>query len=400
MLLLHNEVRPYAWGSTDGIAALTGSAPSGGPEAELWVGTHPGGPSIVVGDPQERTLAEVVAQDPARWLGADLAADGHTALPFLLKILAIGSPLSLQAHPSVEQARTGFAREEAAGPALDDPSRTYRDDQAKPEVLVALESTWALCGFRPPIEAANLLDGLGIKSLDPLVHVLASDPDGLRTTLSWLLRLEGTARRDVSIEIASSVRRVRDGDESDPRVWVQRLTRAFPGDPTALAPLLLRLLRLEPGEAAHLPAGNLHAYLSGSGVEVMAASDNVLRGGLTPKHIDVDELLDVLRFDGESQSAPAAEADGNGVTRYDAGEHAFALAAIDPGDGQVEVAPVRPSLLLATQGPISVSNASEHHELDGARAIFVPPGDGPLTVTGSGRLWWATTGDGLLADGP
>ncbi|WP_421120145.1 mannose-6-phosphate isomerase, class I [Aquihabitans daechungensis] len=299
MLLLRNPIQPYAWGPVDGLEPLVGTEPTGDHEAELWVGTHPRGPSTVVGGEHDgRSLAEVIAQDPARWLGSDLAGAGHTALPFLLKVLAIGQPLSLQAHPSAEQAAEGFAREEAAGIPIDATERNYRDPSPKPEALVALTPTWALCGFRPSIEAANLLAGLGVDAFDPLVEALASGgDDGLRTVLGWLLRLDRSSRSSIADAVAASVERLKGDDREDPRIWVRRLVQAFPGDPTAVAPLLLNVVRLEPGEAVHLPAGNLHAYLDGAGVEIMAASDNVLRGGLTPKHVDVDELLSVLRFE-------------------------------------------------------------------------------------------------------
>ncbi len=396
MLPLHTRVQPYAWGAVDGLAALVGSEPTGGPEAELWVGTHPAVPSVVADDPEGRTLAEVIAADPSRWLGPELAAAGHTALPFLLKVLAIGRPLSLQAHPSAARAAAGFAREEEAGLAVDAPDRTYRDPNAKPEALVALDPTWALCGFREPLEAANLLAGLGIEALDPLVGVLASTgTEGLRTTLTWLLTQTGSSRAAVAAAVAASVRRIRSEDPTDPRVWVQRLAREFPGDPTAVAPLLLQLVRLDPGEAVHLPAGNLHAYLGGAGIEIMAASDNVLRGGLTPKHVAVDELVATLRFEPGTPPGPVAKDLGDGVTTYDAGEEAFALAVVDAGDGVVSLAPTAPSLLLATGGAVDVAGPERGLTLDCGDAAFVSPGSGPYAVSGPGRLWWATTGDGL-----
>lgn len=397
MLLLENPIRAYAWGAPDGLAGLVGTPPTGGPEAELWVGTHPGAPSVVAaGGHAGRTLADVVADDPTRWLGPELAASGHTALPFLLKILAIGRPLSLQAHPSAQQALDGFAREEAAGTAIDAAERNYKDASPKPEALVALTPTWALCGFRAPIEAANLLLGLGVAAFDPLVEALASSgDDGLRTVLGWLLRLDGTDRAAVADAVAGAVDRVRGDDLEDPRSWVRRLVRTFPGDPTAVAPLLLNVVRLDPGEAVHLPAGNLHAYLDGAGVEIMAASDNVLRGGLTPKHIDVDELLSVLRFEPGIPATPAIVDTGTGITTYDAGEVAFALALLDPGSGPVEVVPTAPSLLLATGGAVTLTDAGGSIEVDHGRAAYLPPSSDPVAVSGSGRLWWATTGDGL-----
>ena len=396
MLLLENQIQPYAWGSTDGIASIVGTAPSGGPEAELWIGTHPAAPSRVVGDPEGRTLAEVIASDPPRWLGPELAEQGFTALPFLLKVLAIGCPLSLQAHPSVDQARAGYAREDAAGIALDAPDRNYRDDGAKPEALVALQTTWAMCGFRTPVEAANLLAGLGVAELDPLVEALASEgADGVRTVLAWLLRLEGPARTAVADAVAASVSRFRSDDRTDPRWWVQRLVAAFPGDPTAVAPLLLNVVALDPGDAVHLPAGNLHAYLDGAGIEIMAASDNVLRGGLTPKHIDVDELLSVLRFDAGVPDAPVVAGVGDRLRTYDAGEDAFALAVVEPGDAPVSLDPAGPSLLLATGGAVTIEGPQGCETVDHGGAAFLAPGSGPWSVRGPGRLWWATTGDGL-----
>ena len=398
MLPLQNRVQAYAWGAVDGMATLVGSSPTGGPEAELWVGTHPAAPSLVAHDPDGRTLAEVIAADPVRWLGPELAAAGHTALPFLLKVLAVGAPLSLQAHPSAEQAQAGWAREEAAGLALDAPERTYRDASPKPEALVALDTTWALCGFREPLEAANLLAGLGIEAFEPLIGVLASNGrDGLRTVLSWLLSHEGASRVAVADAVAASVRRLRSSDPSDPRLWVQRLAAAFPGDPTAVAPLLLQLVRLEPGDAVHLPAGNLHAYLSGAGVEIMAASDNVLRGGLTPKHIDVSELLAVLQFEPGIPPGPVAKDLGGGVTTYDAGESAFALATISAQSESVAIEPAGPSLLLATGGKVELAGPNGELTIDGGDAAFVAPGEGCITVSGPGRLWWATTGDALPA---
>ena len=336
MLLLDNPIQPYAWGRSDGIAELVGTAPTGGPEAELWVGTHPRGPSLVAeGEHRGRSLAEVVAGDPARWLGPALAAEGLTALPYLLKVLAIGEPLSLQAHPSAEQAAAGFAREDAAGIDVDAPERSYRDTSAKPEVLVSLVTSAALCGFRPPGEAAALVREVGAAELEPLARCLdgAAVGQALHDALAWLLQLREPQRSAVAVAAAVAAADRTSGEMApgpgDPWAWVAELAQQHPGDPGCLAPLLLQIVELAAGQAVHLPAGNLHAYLSGGGVEIMAASDNVLRGGLTPKHIDVDELLHVLRFEPGVPAAPRRSERG-ALTTYDAGEHAFALACITP----------------------------------------------------------------------
>ena len=393
MLLLTNTVQPYAWGAVDGVARVVGSEPSGGHEAELWVGTHPLAPSRVVGDPAGRTLAEVVAADPARWLGTDLAAAGHTSLPFLLKVLAIGEPLSLQAHPSAEQARAGFAREEAAGLPITSPGRTYRDPNPKPEALVALEPTDALCGFRPAAEAAALVASCAEAALAPLERLLVTGgQDAPRSALAWLLHLDPHRRATV----AEAARRAGTGAPAgSPLAWVSTLASTHPGDPTVLAPLLLEVVRLEPGEALHLPAGNLHAYLGGAGVEIMAASDNVLRGGLTPKHIDVDELLAIVRVGPGVPPPPERRHPAPGLTTYDAGEASFALAGVDAAAAPVSIEAAGPSLLLATGGPVDVATAEHSLRVDRGRAAFVAPGEGRLTASGPGRLWWATVGDGL-----
>lgn len=403
MFLLRTPIRRYAWGRIDGMAGLVGAPPSGEHEAELWVGTHPGAPATI--ENSAETLAQRIAADPVGMLGADLAAKGLTALPFLLKVLAIGCPLSLQAHPSTAQAEAGFARENAARIPLDSATRTYRDAGAKPEALVALVDTWALCGFRAPDVAADLVAGLGQAALAPLERLLRQDgPEALHDALSWVLHLEGDARDGVVAAIAAAAPAdpAAAVDADDPAgaitasAWVARLQAAFPGDPSAIAPLFLDVVHLTPGEAVHLPAGNLHAYLEGAGVEIMAASDNVLRGGLTPKHIDVDELLSILRFEPGVPPAPSRRTPAEGVTVYDAGEQDFALAVIDASaTSPVTFTPTRPSLLLATGGPVVLDAGAGPITVAGAEAVFVAPSEGPITATGPGRLWWATTGDGL-----
>jgi mannose-6-phosphate isomerase len=410
MLLLRNPIQPYAWGPTDGIAALVGSPPTGGPEAELWVGTHRRGRSVVAaGEHEGRTLAEVIAADPARWLGRELADAGATELPFLLKVLAIAEPLSLQAHPSAEQAAAGFAREQAAGIDIDAPERTYRDRCAKPEALVAIRPSWALCGFRDAAEeSAGLLGRLGVAALDPFVTTLAaagSSPAAgaaaHRALLAWLLRLQGDERTELAAAIAAAPIVAAapvpppSAPPVDPFSWVRELARTHPDDPLALAPLLLNLVPVAPGEAVHLPAGNLHAYLRGAGVEIMASSDNVLRGGLTPKHVDVDELLAILRFEPGLPDGPRRTSGRR--TSYEVGEEAFALAVIEPGAERVALAPSAPSLLLATGGPVQLRGPDTEVVLDRGIGAFVPPDDGPFQVTGTGWLWWATTGGGLPA---
>lgn len=392
MLLLDNPIQRYVWGRPDGLAQLLGAAPSGGPEAELWVGTHPRGSSVVAAGPLAGLpLSQVVAADPPRWLGERLADAGARELPFLLKALAIGEPLSLQAHPTEAQARVGFAREQSAGVPVDAPHRSYRDRGAKPEVLVSIDDTYALCGFRDPWQAAELLDRLG-DAVAPMTGLLRVSDDPLQDAVAWLLQLDPRSGAQVA-RAASAASNAATDDPGDPWRWVRLLAQRYPDDPTCVAPLLLELVHLEPGDAIHLPAGNLHAYLSGTGIEIMAASDNVLRGGLTPKHVDVAELMHVLRFEAGVPPRPRVRESADRAF-YDANEEAFALTRIEPGLDGAWVPVVEPSLLLPIGGPASVAANGEHLEVGPGQAVLVEPARRTL-VRAHVPVWWATTGPGM-----
>ncbi|WP_395640933.1 mannose-6-phosphate isomerase, class I [Pseudolysinimonas sp.] len=281
-----NEPRDYAWGSTTLIPELLGVAPDGRPQAEIWLGTHAGSPSRVVG--RDGDLRDLVGE-----------------LPFLLKILAAGTPLSLQAHPTTAQAQEGFARENAAGIPVDAPHRNYKDPHAKPEMIYALSEEFrALCGFRPVTETRTVLDAVR----PGLLPGLRADAD-LPATFEWLL----SGHPDVAEVVAEVTAIARDAD-GDSWATVRLLAAHYPGDPGVVISLLLHTVVLAHGEALYLPAGNIHAYLSGLGIELMGPSDNVLRCGLTPKHVDVPELLRIVDFTpvADPRLAPAT-ADGLAV---------------------------------------------------------------------------------------
>ncbi|AUH68388.1 MULTISPECIES: mannose-6-phosphate isomerase, class I [Gordonia] len=303
MKLLAGVVRPYAWGSRTALAELRGTpSPSPHPEAELWFGAHPASPARICGEvegPQD--LLGVIEADPVRELGAETADQFGSRLPYLLKILAAQEPLSLQAHPSLEQAVAGFERENAAGLALDAPDRNYRDPSHKPELVVALTEFDALAGFRDPHVTVEILKALAVPALDPYLGMLVEQPDetGLRAVFTTWLTLPEAVIGALVPEVLNGAVRVLGGDDDRFTLELRSLLElgeAYPGDPGVLASLLLNRIRLQPGEGIYLSAGNLHAYLHGMAVELMANSDNVLRGGLTPKHIDVPELLRVLDF--------------------------------------------------------------------------------------------------------
>jgi len=378
-----NTPRDYAWGSVTAIPELLGRTVTGAPQAELWLGAHAGSPSVVVNPAMvggADTLRDWIADEPETALGPD-----RTDLPFLLKVLAAAAPLSLQAHPTPEQAAEGFAREEREGIPLDDPARNYKDPFPKPELVVALSERFeALSGFRPVEETlaeVRVLDA-GTGRLGPLeVHLL----HGLEDTVRWLETADESAL--AVVQAASDLAVALDDDLLTPNTaTVRDLATSWPGDPGIVVSLLMHRVTLGAGQAMYLPAGNIHAYLDGLGIELMAPSDNVLRGGLTPKHVDVPELLRVL--DLTAYPAPVLEPEriAGGVDRFAPDGVGFALLRVD-GDGRPAglstggVAPlVGPSIAICTEGVVTLVGAQSATLLRKGESCFITPDEGDVTV--------------------
>ncbi|GAA1059544.1 mannose-6-phosphate isomerase, class I [Agromyces bracchium] len=404
---IRNAPRDYAWGSHTAIAEFRGVEPSGSPEAELWLGAHAGSPAELVGPDAAGAadLAELIAANPALALGPEHAREG-ARLPFLLKVLAAARPLSLQAHPTPDQARIGFGREEAEGVPIDAFDRNYKDPFAKPELIVAVSERFeALSGFRPVDEVAGVVETLraaDAASPEPqpgAIDLLASrlgGPDALRETVAWLL-LDG--RGGDSGEAAWLVERVVILAASDEALassfaasfrTVLDLAEEYPGDPGIVISLLLNRVALRRGEALFLDAGNIHAYLSGLGIELMAASDNVLRGGLTPKHIDVPELLEVLDFTPIEPPLLAPIEAAPGIREYRPAVPDFTLFRVEGADAASRIALAGPAIVLAEAGEVEVSGAHGAVTIARGEAAFVSPDEGSLGFGGAGVAWVAT----------
>ncbi len=403
MDVLDNPVRSYAWGSRTVIAELLGEpVPSPHPQAELWLGAHPADPSHLVGrDGSRVSLLAAVAADPERLLGRHRNGHWHSTLPFLLKVLAADEPLSLQAHPSGEQAVVGFERENAAGIPLDAPDRNYRDPHHKPELICALTELHALVGFREPTASVRLLNQLDVPELRVYTELLAAQPDadGLRALFTtWITLpqsvLDGLvpALQEGSVRLAGA-----EGEfQADARTALE-LSERYPGDAGVLAALLLNRVVLAPGEALYLPAGNLHSYLSGAGIELMANSDNVLRGGLTPKHVDVPELLRVLDFTAGPPPVRTGRLE-DGWIRYDTPAAEFLLrrwASAEPTCGDVAVPGGGPRILLCTAGAALVRSDDRVVELRPGRSLFLAPHDARVVLTSAAPTQLFLAGDGL-----
>lgn len=381
LLSLTNTPRDYAWGSTTLLAELTGRAPSGGVEAEVWLGDHPADPSELA---DGRTLEA--------WIASDGAAAGVSGrLPYLLKLLAAASALSIQAHPSKAQAEAGFAREEAAGIPRDAAERTYRDANHKPELIVAVSDTFrALAGLRELDATRRLVAGLGDGARD-LADRLAGTDAALDEVVGWVLSESGAQHARAIIDAAT----VSQSEEFAAELALAReLDAGSPGDPGIVVALLMNLVTLRRGEGLFVPAGVLHAYLEGLGVELMAASDNVLRGGLTPKHVDVPELLSVLDATPGPVPVVRPEPLGTGIVRYPVPVRDFALlGARASGDEPVGVPIEGVAIAVATAGELTVTGGTGAvATLRPGDAVLVTPDEGMLVVTGAGELFVATPG--------
>ncbi|GHD15356.1 mannose-6-phosphate isomerase, class I [Streptomyces violarus] len=377
---LDNTIRPYAWGSPTAIPHLLGVEPTGEPQAEMWMGAHPGAPSRT----GRGTLVEVVDAGPEKELGPAAVAKFGPRLPFLLKILAAGAPLSLQVHPDLAQAKEGYADEERRGIPVDAPHRNYKDANHKPELICALTEFDGLCGFRDPLEAAGLLDDLGVDSLKPYVDLLHAHPEdaALREVLTAILTADPDEMSRTVEEAAAACDRL--GGAYAPYADI---AHHYPGDPGVIAAMLLNHVRLQPGEALYLGAGVPHAYLQGLGVEIMANSDNVLRCGLTPKHVDVPELLRIVHFRAGDPGVLRPEASPDGEEVYETPIDEFRLSRyVLPEAGTThDLTRPTPQILLCTAGSVRAGE----HDLTPGGSVFVPAGE-KAEVSGTGTLFRAT----------
>jgi mannose-6-phosphate isomerase len=387
VLVLENPIQNYAWGSRTAIAELLGRpTPSERPEAELWIGAHPKAPSRIAEPAGFGTLDRAIQDDPVGLLGADVCDRFGQELPFLFKVLAAAEPLSIQAHPNQEQARGGWNRENAEGIPLDAPRRNYRDPNHKPELVCALTPFVALKGFRPLDETVRALEPLARPELQDVLGRLARERNAaaLRALFARLMTLDPEERAPILKRAAAeSARR-----SSDPGWrWVKRLLEKYPEDVGTLAPLYLNLVTLEPGEALFLAAGELHAYLEGTALEIMANSDNVLRGGLTPKHVDVQELLATLVFEAQEATVLTPEAPGPGESSFVTPAREFELGFVELAPGRAfAAAGGRLEILLQLDGRTRLKADGRETEIERGRTVLVPAATSSYELEGSGRL--------------
>ncbi len=394
MQLLHGTFQHYAWGTTDAIPELLGRPADGRPVAEYWLGAHPLTPSEVDGV----LLDALVARNPEVVGEASRAAFGDR-LPYLVKVLSARHALSLQAHPSREQAEEGFAKENAAGLAADAPERTYRDDWPKPELLIALTEFDGLAGFRDPKRTAALFGGLGVA--DELASVIGPLTErkgsaALAEVFLDVLSLKGERARLSELVCAAAMQK-KDfpGELGEFARTILELDEVFPTDPSIIAAALMNRVTLKPGESLYVPAGQMHAYLSGTGVEVMANSDNVIRGGLTSKHVDVGELVRVVDFEPSVPKATHPVAVRDGVEKYPTPCEEFDVWRLTPGaeQGPIKLPGAKSArILLLTEGGAELAVGSDRLQLRRGEAAFLPATDSAGTISGEAVAFMTASG--------
>ena len=365
---LHGTIADYAWGSPGAISRLRGWPESAQNEAEWWLGTHPLGMSTVES-----------GESLSQWL----ASVGEPAeLPYLFKVLSPTTPLSLQVHPSADEAAEGFQREEAAGIPLDAPTRLFKDPYAKPELVVAVGGPFhALAGIRPIETTLGQLEGLIGEGDYPAI-------------CGWIEKLSSWSAEEVigwllsdSPEVPALLDEL--GQVADRDDTLSRLHRHYPTDPGIAVAMMMHRLTLLPGEAAFLEAGQLHAYLEGYAIELMAPSDNVLRGGLTPKHVDVEALLEIAVC--EPVDVPRLEpqlSDSGGVT-YSPEGHPLRLGLLEGTEVSAALPAQGPVVVIATDGEWSVESGDEVLTLERGHACVAAGQGMQRRLTGSGQIWWA-----------
>jgi len=392
---LKNPVQEYAWGSRTAIQTLLGEpVPSARPAAELWMGAHPKSPSEVLVDGEWQSLEAVIGSNPRSILGEGVAREFSNKLPFLFKVLAADQPLSIQVHPNLEQARAGFERENSLGIPLDAPYRNYRDPNHKPEILCALTSFQGLKGFRRIPEALALMEKVSRSVLSAHLARLGHEPtaSGLEEFFSSLMRMDRERQGLAVTEAASIAEKYVDEDRAF--FWMVELNRQYPGDVGVFSPLFLNLVKLEPGEAIFLPAGELHAYLQGVGIELMANSDNVLRGGLTPKHIDVPELLKIVDFRAGSAQEVESTGDGPCHRKYVTPTREFLLSVISLDEGECfESSQDRNvEILICVSGGAVVTDlrSREAFDLSKGKSVVIPSAVSGYTLEGNATLYKAS----------
>ncbi len=400
-LYLKNEIQDYSWGSYSFIQDLLGTEQTDVPWAELWMGAHPKAPSKVQVNDEWQPLDRLIEQHPEEILGPRTARRFNNTLPYLFKVLAAEQPLSLQAHPDREQAKNGFERENHEGIPLTAPHRNYKDDRHKPECICALTPFWAMEGFRPISEMVELLSHACPKALSDAIEFLRQNPNenGLQRFFEALMTLPEPKIQQVIDETAANA--ITNQAQNDEFRWIKTLYEIYPEDIGILSPIFLNLVCLQPGEALFLNSGEMHAYLNGTGIEIMANSDNVLRGGLTSKHVDVAELTRALSFQPHSLDILTPQDRLSCEKVYPTPAEEFSLAVIHIDDNCTHRADkvLGPEILLCINGlgKIWWNDAEAPIRFERGDSFVIPASISSYRISGQAEIYKASVGELLTS---
>ena len=390
--LLENTIQEYEWGSYTAIANLLGKkAPSDVPQAELWMGAHPRASSMVIYEGSVISLQELISKYPEDILGKSIAEKFNNKLPYLFKVLAAAKPLSIQAHPNLVQAKEGFKRENDLNILKDAPNRNYKDDNHKPECICALTTFWAMNGFRNISDILSFMEKICPNSLGKELEELKKyDNYGLKQFFKFLMTMDKKGKKQVLSETINNARKY---EKLDPVFeWIIKLSKEYPGDIGILSPALLNLICLKPGQAMFLFSGELHAYLDGLGIELMANSDNVLRGGLTPKHVDVPELLKVVNFEERDKKILKCEKNNAAECIYASMAEEFLLSAISVDSKKDYTSSIGRSaeILLCTDGQAIINDFDKDISLKKGKSVIVPASVRVYNIKGKAVIYKAS----------
>ncbi|GAA4494936.1 mannose-6-phosphate isomerase, class I [Pseudaeromonas paramecii] len=382
--LMNNPIQHYDWGSRVALTQLFGMAnPDNRPQAELWMGAHPNGCSEVICDGVVTKLSDLIARDPVAALGS-ATAERFGSLPFLFKVLCADKALSVQVHPSKAQAEAGYAKDNAAGLAANAPNRNYRDDNHKPELVFALTPYQAMNGFRPLAQILALFERAAVAELAAPLAALRADQTevGLAGFFRTLLSLSGPGK---DAALAGLLAYAAQHQEEETFALVSALATQYPGDVGLFTPLLLNVVTLQPGQAMYLDACTPHAYVRGTGLEIMANSDNVLRAGLTPKHMDLDELLACTRCLAKpADEILLAPRQAAAVEHYEVPVPDFTFSVYASGEHSLSTHSAE--VLFAIDGPLTLRQGAQQLSLVAGQSAFIPAATGAYQVEAQGRF--------------
>ena len=384
MQKLINSVQNYAWGSKTALTDLYGIAnPNNLPMAELWMGAHPKSSSkIEDASGQARSLRDVIDADKAALLG-DKVAQRFGELPFLFKVLCADQPLSIQVHPNKQASEIGFAKENAAGIPLDAAERNYKDPNHKPELVFALTPFLAMNAFREFSEIISLLQPVAGAN-NAIAHFLENpNAEALSQLFASLLNMQGEEKSHALAVLKAAL----DSQQGEPWETIRLISEFYPDDSGLFSPLLLNVVKLNPGEAMFLFAETPHAYLQGVALEVMANSDNVLRAGLTPKYIDIPELVANVKFVAKPAAELLTQPVKNGAELdFPIPVEDFAFSLHDLSQTETTIAQESAAILFCVEGEATLHKGEQHLVLKPGESAFVAANESPVSVSGTGRL--------------